>query len=421
MHYRSSLTKNYLLSKLQKLFQTDIRYLLKGTTLLSIGQVFAAISGFILTLGLVRVLDEAEYGQYTYILSIAGIVGMFTHSGMDTAVAQAVAKGFYRSLLVGFWSKVKWSTPIAIVTICAGGYYLFKDNETLGYSLLVTGITTPLLAGSTLYGSYFNGKKQFKKIAYDNALKNIAIAASILLTAYMTHNVLYVVCSYFFSSALISAIRFYFLAKNISLSDKSEKLAKSNLATGKHLSAVELLGNISMYVDKIVVFQMLGATSLAFYSLALAPIKQLQSVSRIMRALALPKFSTRTASDLKHAMNHKVLMFFLGALFITFLYCIAAEFLFAIVFPQYDEALLYSQVLSLSLLLMPSIFHVQALTALDQKRALYISSIIKSVTKISLIFILIPLFGIWGAIFAFLLGQLANSITVYFYFQKMKG
>ena len=96
------------------------------------------------------------------------------------------------------------------------------------------------------------------------------------------------------------------------------------------------------------------------------------------------------------------------------------KFLFVIIFPQYEEALLYSQVLSLSLLLMPSILHVQALTALNQKNALYVVSIVKSVTKISLIFILIPLFGIWGAVFAFLLSQLANSITVYFYFQKMK-
>lgn len=420
MHTQGFLHVHRLLSRLQIFFRTDIRYLLKGTALLSVGQVFAAISGLILTIGLARVLDQTEYGQYTYILSLAGIVGMFTHSGMDTAVAQAVAKGFDRSLLLGFWTKLKWSIPVAIITICAGGYYLFKDNEILGYSLLVTGIVTPLLAGSSLYGSYFNGKKQFKKIAYDNALKNIAITASILLTAYITHNVLYVVCAYFFSSTLISVMRFYFLSKKIPPSDENEGLIKSNLVTGKHLSLMELLGNISIYVDKIVVFQLLGATSLAFYSLALAPIKQLQSVSRIMRALALPKFSTRTAHELKNAMRHKILMFFLGALFITIFYCIAAEFLFVIIFPQYEEALLYSQVLSLSLLLMPSILHVQALTALNQKKALYVVSVVKSVTKISLIFILIPLFGIWGAIFAFLLSQLANSFTVYLFFQKIK-
>ena len=420
MHTPGFLHVHRLLGRLQKFFKTDIRYLLKGTALLSIGQVFAAISGFILTVGLARVLDQAEYGQYAYILSLAGIVGMFTHSGMDTAVAQAVAKGFDRSLLFGFWSKVKWSIPIAIITMCAGGYYLFKDNEILGYSLLVSGFTTPLFAGASLYGAYFNGKKLFKKIAYDNALKNIAIATSILLTAYITQDVLYVVCAYFFSSTLISALRFYFLAKNIPSQSESDELTKSNLVTGKHLSFMELLGNISIYVDKIIVFQLLGATSLALYSLALAPTKQLQSVSRIMRALALPKFSTRTAHELKHAMRHKILIFFLGAFLITFLYCIVAQFLFVIIFPQYEEALLYSQILSLSLLLMPSILHVQALTALNQKKALYVSSIVKSVTKIGLIFILIPLFGIWGAILAFLLSQLANSITVYLYFQKMK-
>ena len=409
-----------LLTRLQTFSKTDIRYLLKGTALLSIGQIFATLSAFLLTVGLARVLDQAEYGQYAYILSLAGVVGMFTHSGMDTAVAQSIAKGFDRSLLLGFWSKLKWSTPVAIITLCAGGYYLFKDNEVLGYSLLVTGLTTPLLAGSSLYGAYFNGKKQFKKIAYDNALKNIAISASILLTAFITHSVLYVVCAYFLSSTLISAARFYLLTKKVPTARDNDALALSSLVTGKHFSLMELFGNISMYVDKIIVFQLLGATSLAFYSLALAPTKQLQSVSRIMRALALPKFSTRSIRELKSAMRHKIVMFFIGSLFLTILYCILAQFFFIAIFPQYTEALLYSQVLSLTLLFMPSILHVQALTSLNQKKALYVVNIVKSVTKISFMVILIPLFGIWGAIASFLLTQVATSCSVYYYFQKIK-
>lgn len=44
------------LNKLQSLFKTDIRYLLKGTILLGGGQTFAAISGLLLTIGLVTVL-----------------------------------------------------------------------------------------------------------------------------------------------------------------------------------------------------------------------------------------------------------------------------------------------------------------------------------------------------------------------------
>jgi O-antigen/teichoic acid export membrane protein len=417
MEYRNNLFHR-LLIRLQTLFQTDIRYLLQGTSYLAIGQGVAALSGFLLTVSLVRILDQAEYGLYSYILSLTGIIGIFTHSGMDTVVAQSVAKGFDRSIIPGFWSKITWSSPISFITICIGAYYLHNNNQILGYSLLIAGITTPLFAASTLYASYFNGKKQFKKLAYDNALKNIAISLSIIIVALYTHNVLYVVSAYFISSTLISVVRFFNLTKKLP-TVSHENQPEDSLSIGKHLSMMEVFSNISTYIDKIIVFQLLGATSLALYALALAPIKQLQSASRIIKALVLPKFSTRSAKELKKSMSRKTLIFFLVSLAIAIMYCVGAQLFFTFFFPTYTEALRYSQVLSLSLLFMPLILHVQALTSLNKKRELYLIHIARSIIKIGLLVILVPLYGIWGAIYAFLLTLLITSILQLMLFQRM--
>jgi O-antigen/teichoic acid export membrane protein len=389
----------------------------RGSVILSIGQGIAALSGFVLTLGLVKFLDQAAYGQYNYILSLAGIIGAFTLSGMDSAVAQSVARGFDKTLLQGFKIKFYWSIPASLIAVCVGGYYLYQGDSTLGISLLIIGICNPLLYASSLYGWYFNGKGQFKKIAYDNAFRNIAITVSILITAFLTHEVVATICVYTVVSTLISSIRYGLLARTVRNGDTQSE--STSLALGKHLSVMDTFSLISTYIDKVIVFQFLGATALAFYALALAPIKQLQGVSKIIRSLILPKFSTRTARELKHSMPHKTLIFSAIALLIAILYGVIAQFVFLRFFPGYGDALLYSQVLSLSLLFMPSVLHVQALTTLGKKRELYIIQIVKSVSKIVLLLMLIPPYGIWGAILAYLGTHVITNVCIAIQFRHI--
>jgi O-antigen/teichoic acid export membrane protein len=249
---------NELLNSVQLILKTDIRYIIHGGTYLTLGQIFAGLAGFTLTIGLVRILNQAEYGLYTYIFSLSGMATIFTLSGMDTVVTQAVAKGSPGVLINAFWSKLKWSVPSGVITLCVGAYYLFKDNEILGTSLLIIGIFSPLLYASSLYASYFNGKKQFKKLAIDNALKNAFVTFCILLTAYFTGSVILIILTYFLSNTLISTVRYLILVKRINTADRGEFDAKS-LNFGKHLSIMDSFSNISTYVDKIIVFQLLGA------------------------------------------------------------------------------------------------------------------------------------------------------------------
>ncbi len=99
-------------------------------------------------------------------------------------------------------------------------------------------------------------------------------------------------------------------------------------------------------------------------------------------------------------------------------YCVVAEFIFTLFFPEYEKALFYSQVLSLSLLFMPSILHTQALTSLNRKRDLYIVNGVKSFSKIGMVLLFIPMFGVWGAILSFVLTQVITSLTQYILFLR---
>jgi len=412
----SNPTLQRLFMKLQKLLRTDLHYLLHGGTILTLGGFFAAGSGFILTLALTRIFSQTEYGTYNYILAIAGAVSGFTLTGIDTAITQSVARGHERTLVSGSLIKLRWSMPISLVSAAVGLYYMFQGNATLGLSLFVIAIFTPPLYASMVYVAYFNGKRLFKKISIDNALKNILISGSIIVTAFLTHDVLLTIVAFFVSSTLISVLRYFYLIRTRSILSASDD--PKSLTFGKHLSVMDSFSILSTYIDKIIVFQLLGATPLAVYTIALAPVKQLQGITKIVRTLVLPKYSKRSQEELWESIPHKSLPFLIISILIIVLYCFFAEILFVYVFPNYHEAIRYSQVLSLTLLSMPFILQTQALTALGKKRELYILHVTKPFIRVFFLFLLVPTFGIWGAVYAFLCFYLVHYAILLFFFTK---
>jgi O-antigen/teichoic acid export membrane protein len=345
-------------------------------------------------------------------------VGAFTLSGMDTAVAQSIARGFDKSLIKGFWLKLRWSLPASILTLFIGGYYIYKQDEILGVSLIIIGLFSPLLYASTLYTAYFNGKKEFKKIAYDNALKNIFISICILIIAYTTKSVIYSILAFFVSNTAVSVVRYTRLARKIS-QNNSRLVDKFSFSLGKHLSLMESFSLVSTYIDKILIFQLLGATQLAIYTIALAPVKQAQGISKLIRTLLLPKFSTRTLSEIRSTLAHKVRISIIICACLALGYVIFAEILFTYIFPQYREAIRYSQVLSILLLFMPSMFYIQALTTLGKKKELYILNITKPIIRIIPLVLLVPKYGVWGAVFSFLIFYVVHYAMLFILFQNI--
>lgn len=409
--------KQKFINKLTSILKTDIRYLFKGSFFLMSGQVIATVSGVILTIALTHFFNQAEYGLYTYIFSIVGIASAFTLLGMDTAVAQSVARGFDKTIIQSFWTKFTWSLPASICLLVVGSYYLYQHNTILGVSFIIIGIFTPLLYSSSLYGSYFNGKRQFKKIAYDNALKNISTTLTMILVAYFTHNVVLVIISYFVINTSISTIRQFRLFKKIAKTNTS--IEQSSIAYGKHLSAMDTLTTIATYIDDIIVFHLLGASSLAIYSIALVPVKQLLGFSKIFKSLLIPKYSHLSQSEIKHSIKQKTIMLFVFSFCAVIFYYFIAEFIYTYLFPKYSESLIFSQVLGITLITFPFVFHTQALTILEKKKELYWIHATKPFIKIILFTILVPFYGMWGAVSATILFYGIHFSILLFFYRKL--
>ena len=103
---------------------------------------------------------------------------------------------------------------------------------------------------------------------------------------------------------------------------------------------------------------------------------------------------------------------------IVLAYVIAAPYIFALLFPKYMESVLYSQLFALTLLFFPQKFIGTAFQAHAHTSALYTTSIVVPIARILLALLLIPTYGILGALMAELSTRAVNLTLVSILFAR---
>ena len=386
----------------QKYTQTDMIYLVKGGFWLSLGQIISTAASFLLAIAFANLLDPTIYGNYRYILSIIGLLAVFTLPGMGTAVIQATARGFEGSFYSAFKEKLKFGTIGSLLAICLALYYFFKGNYTLPIPLLISAAFLPLWQASSIYGAFLAGKKLFKSKVKYSTLTTIIYVASMAGTLFLTKNIFWLVATYFVSNTF-SSYFFYFLTR-IRLKPNKKEDPKT-LSYGKHLSLVRIIGVFANQLDKILIFHYLGAAQVAIYSFAIALPEQTKGVLKNAQTLILPKFAPKTEEEIKRNL-WKRLFFFLGIVSaITVIYIVLAPPIYKIFFPKYLASIPYSQVFALSFLTVPIILLISVFQAKAAIKENYYVTLFASLTKILLMFALVLLFGLWGIIWAIVISR----------------
>jgi len=411
--------KSHIISLLkwsEKYTKTDMRYLAKGGFWLVLGQIVVATVSLSLSVALANLIPQNVLGQFKFIQAGATIIGAFALTGMGVAVIQAVARGYEGSLVAGVRDSLRWSLGIIILALCVSGYYFINDNLSLALSFLVVAALSPIIASTSLFSSYLNGKKLFSSLTLFTIIRQVIIACVLVLTILFTQNPLLIVFAYFLSDSITCTI--LFLITKIKFV-KNTNVDPTTLTYSKHLSIMEIVKIISTQADKILIFSTLGAGPLAVYTIAMAPISQLKGIDQIVANLAFPKFSQRSFHELQQTLLTKVMFLTAAMGVIAAAYIFSAPYIFSVLFSQYMESVIYSQVYTISLLVIPSVLFVKALTAHKKTKQQYILKIVTPLLKIILLIILLPLYGIWGALIALISTEIVwMSLSIYLFYKR---
>jgi O-antigen/teichoic acid export membrane protein len=189
------------------------------------------------------------------------------------------------------------------------------------------------------------------------------------------------------------------------------------ISYSKHLSVVTVFRRIARHIDKVLVWHFLGPVQLAIYSFAELPISKLQTLTGSLWQTAFPKFSEKSMDTLRETLDYKVFLLALSFLGAAGIYIVLAPILFEFLFPQYLQSIPFTQVYALGIVLFAGRVYENVLKAHAKTRWIYISQIGSNIIKILTLLILLPIFGVWGAIISLLAWELTRDLLSFIGFR----
>lgn len=404
-----------LLRKSERYTNTDMVYLAKGGSWLTLNKIIAAAAAFALSVSMANLLPKSAYGVYRYTLSLVAIFSIAALPGINTAMTLAVAKGFDGSIWKALKTKLLWSTLGFLGAGSAALYYFAQGNQTLGITVLIGAFSIPLLDGIVVYG-ILQGKKLFHLSAIYNSISQVIVTGAMIATLFATNNVVLVILAFYLSSSLTQLFFFFLTVRRCK---ENNRVDKTVIGYGKHLTAMNVLSTLVGHIDKIITWQLLGPAQLAVYAFALAPVTQLKGLLQPITSLALPKLATAKNADIQKTLPKKVGKLILFLLIPMGLYIVFAPYLFSIFFPQYLDAVGLSQLFAISLLFFPQRLLGSHIIAKAKKKILYIHKTAGPIIKLALFLLLIPPFQLWGAIIALHLAATIDGLMLYYFFRRV--
>lgn len=407
------------MQRLQKILGIDLKYVFKNGGIISVSHTIGTGFGFVVTLLLANFVDSTTYGQYKYVVSVAGVLGAFTLSGAGSAVLQAVSKG-YEGLLHTEEQRYKlWSTPSLILAFIFGSYYVIQGDHVLGWGVILMTVINYVQNIFLLHVSFLNGKKDFVLLAKNQIISSSLVALSIAgvtLTGYTT--IIYIILAYHGSQTLFQiwahrrTLKKY--TPNTAIHETEQKLSV-------HLSIMNVINIISEYIDKVLIFQFLGPYQLAVYTFSVGIPDQLRSINKLINAIVIPKLNTKSDTDLIYSVRKHTRTYVLITIALSIIFALSAHTIYSVFFPQYIESVRYAQIYILILpLIALGILAGNALQIKGLIKSIYLVRTVDSIIKIALFVVLIPLLGVLGAIIAVLASKGFTIIVQIILYTKWK-
>lgn len=408
----------HILSKLEKKMNINFRSNLANTLYIMGGGVIALISNLAISVALANYLSPTIYGSYKYIQSMASVISAFSLTQTATVITRSVARGYEGAWKEGAARMLIWSVLPAAIGAILSGYYLLQTNYILASSLFIACILAPLGQVARLYGPYLAGKQLFNETFKNQIVRSTVPAATLITTSFYSESTLSMVTAFFLSYLVTdSALSFHTYLKYRPNSKQSETDNKFT----KHLSFMNLLSTGANHLDKVLLFQFVGASDLAVYAIATAIPEQTKMIPTGLKSLLYPKISKQTQSQLEKTLPLRGIQITTLLIIILGLYVVAAPFIFTYLFPKYVGGILISQVYAIGMTLAFSMPYRLALTANEKTKSLYIIDITSAAVKILLTFVLVTHYGIWGAVWSVVLTKLvAGTLTVSAFYAARK-
>lgn len=401
-----------LLRASEKYTKTDMVYLAKGGFWSTSAQVINSLLVFGFAILVAHFLPKDVYGQYKYILATVALLGSFSLTGLGTAVFQSVASGFDGALRQGFIANLKWSAVMFLGAFGLAAYYFLQGNTTLAIGVLVGGSLSPFLTSANLAGTYLNAKKDFARAnIYFGIIENLVAIGALIIAVLLTKDPLVLAIVYFVGNLLATWLIY---RRVVSLYHPDPTKTDPGMMTyAKHLSLMGVLTTIAGNIDQVLLFHFVGPVELALYNFAIAIPDQTKGPLKALNTMMQAKFATRPDEEIRAGMKSKMLFLFISSVLFIVVYALLAPFIYGFFFPNYKDAVFYSQIYAISMLSIAFAPAASYLAAKKRVREQYVVNIGASVIQITVMVVGVIFWGLLGLVVARVIIKIAGNYLVH--------
>lgn len=396
---------------------TSIRQTIaKNTFWLTVSQVGGRLLRAVIIIYAARVLGAAEYGIFSYALTLAALLTIFTDFGVSSIVSREVAKSKgtgagLRVFSTAFFIKSAFLLVAALFIVFGGP---FVTNITEAKSLF------PIIALILIFDSL----REFG-LAFSRAIERMELEAGLYLLTnlfvvvagiaflYLAPTAKSLSVSYALGTGAGMVATFLVLRphfKNI-LSNFTGALVKPILASGFPFAIAGVLGGLMINTDLIIIGFFRSAEELGFYGVAIRLVQFLYLFPTLLSGSTFPAFARLAVRD-----NEKMRALLERTLTLTLLVAFPIAVGGLIVAPEIIEFLFGKGYLAaipalrILMLTLATTFPIallgNAVFAYDKQKLLVAYAAIGGVANVILDLLFIPPFGILGSAWATLISQI---------------
>ncbi len=383
-------------------FGIDAHYFAKNSALVLLGHGVSIIRGIIAGYFVARYFEKDTYGEYQFILSVVGMLSLFGLAGMSNAVTRAWARGdafSERRITLHHLGVCAIGSVLLFAAIPFLHYY---NRQELWPLFAAAAFLFPLSPIAMVrFGGFTIGKARF-----DIALKVSLVWSTLLILA--TVAILWLHQSallMFVAATAIPSLVYLYYSRGIhppaikSGNDQTESI----ISYAWRITFATMPLDLVWYLDKLLISQLFGLNQLATFTVALLVPEQ---VRLFMKQFLPVSFARQAAGDDSWERRKKLIKIVLTGTLVFALgiaiYILLCPIVIPFLFPQYDahELTLLTSVASLALLTMPGTLFSQYLEAQGMLREIRIANWSAAVMFGGLLWILIPFYGLLGAVAA---------------------
>lgn len=360
-------------------------YILSGRTFSTILQ---ALFYFILA----ALLDPESYGNISYVIALAGTFAIVSRFGSNHSVTVYLAK-----------NNIQLANSINLLTLITtsiASVILFTVDIFAG--LLCFGLSMYFMSIHNLLGL-----KKYKKFMTMEIIRGFLII-SIPIGFYFLFELNGILLGMSLSY-LICSIDFF---KNISLKQNMIYEIKKNFKTLMHNFGVDFSIRAPRFIDKLIIFPILGFTNLGIYQLNIQILFGLEILPLALHSFLLSEES----SGKKH--NKINYLIIISSVVIALLAILISPFFIDEFFPKYSSGIPSLQILIIAIipLTMSSILNAK----LQSKESTIVgySAIVRIGSMLVLIPVLGSMFDLIGISFAVLLSIILYTVSLCIIYKK---